>query len=131
MAELGEQASPVQSAVYGGMPIVQEPVMFNDYGPQVAGPCDAGCDISWYVNVDALWMTRDGDDRFSLSRNNFMPDFEHEVGTRFTVGRLLDCVNGWEATYVGPFDWERQSIVTGNANLQSNLSTPIGGGYAP
>ena len=51
-----------------------------------------------------------------------MQEFEYEFGGRYTVGRLLDCVNGWEAVYAGPFDWQRGASVTGAANLQSRLS---------
>lgn len=84
-------------------------------------PCNAGCDVSWYGNYEALWLRRENDDRFSMSRNAFLPDFEYELGGRYTVGRLLDCVNGWEAVYAGPFDWQRSSSIAGAGNLQSQL----------
>jgi hypothetical protein len=89
--------------------------------PYVADPCNAGCDVSWYVNYDALWLRREGDSRFSLSRNTILDDFQYEFGGRYTVGRLLDCVNGWEAVYTGPYEWNRQGIVNGAGNLQSQF----------
>lgn len=88
--------------------------------------CATGCDVSWYANYDALWLRRSNDRYFSLSRNSYMPNFDYEFGGRYTVGQLWDCVNGWEATYVGPFEWERQNAVLGAGNLQSNFA-PSGG----
>lgn len=118
--------SAVTPAGYRSQPIRQRIAAANRelYCPPSADACSIGCDVSWYLNYDALWLRRENDERFSMSRNSFMPDFDYEFGGRYTVGRLLDCVNGWEASYVGPFDWERQSTVTGAGNLQSNLVTP-------
>lgn len=84
-------------------------------------PCYAGCDVSLYVNYEALWLTRTGDDFFSLSRNTFLPDWDYEFGGRYTLGHLFDCVNGVEVSYVGPYDWQRTATVAGNANLDSQL----------
>lgn len=95
-------------------------------GNYVSDACSAGCDLSWYAGYDALFLRRENDERFSLSRNSFLPDFEYEFGGRYTIGRLFDCVNGWEAVYAGPFDWNRQSSVVGAANLQSQFQ-PLGG----
>jgi len=89
--------------------------------------CVTGCDVSWYVNYDALWLRRSNDSYFSLSRNSYLPDFDYEFGGRYTVGQLWDCVNGWEAVYTGPFDWQRQNAVLGAGNLQSRFIP--GSGY--
>lgn len=86
-----------------------------------ANPCNAGCDVSFYVNAESLWLDRTGDDFFSLSRNTFLPEFDYEWGGRYSAGQLLDCVNGWEGVYVGPFDWTRGLAISGAGNLQSNL----------
>ncbi len=100
----------------------------NYFPPNVTAGnvCAPGCDVSWYANYEALWLRREGDEFFSLSRNTFMPDFNYEFGGRYTIGRLLDCVNGWEAVYTGPFDWQRQQAVLGTASLQSRF-VPVGG----
>lgn len=101
----------------------------NFHCPQPQNPCYAGCDVTFYARYESMWLDREGDDFFSLSRNSFLSDFEYEWAGRYTVGHLSDCVNGWEASYVGPFDWQRGNVVTGT-NLQSNLSTPPpAGGY--
>lgn len=102
----------------------------NHRAHRTPDPCNPGCDVSWYVNYDALWLRREGDERFSLSRNSFLPDFDYERGGRYTVGRLLDCVNGWEASYVGPYNWDRSATVTGAGTLQSRLTASNGFGPA-
>ncbi len=84
-------------------------------------PCNPGCDVSWYFGYESLWLKRENDERFSLSNNSFLSDFEFERGGRYTAGYLSDCVNGWEIVYAGPFDWRRTANVAGAANLQSNL----------
>lgn len=91
------------------------------YNPQQANVCNPGCDVSWYFGYEALWFQREGDEFFSLSRNTFLSDSEYEFGGRYTAGRLIDCVNAWEGVYVGPYDWNRGSVLTGAGNLQSNL----------
>ncbi len=88
--------------------------------------CAPGCDVSVYVNYDALWLTRENDRYFSLSRNTYLPDFQFDFAGRYTIGRLFDCVNGWEVSYVGPFDWQRQNAVLGAGTLQSRF-VPSGG----
>lgn len=91
-----------------------------------ASPCNPGCDVSWYGSYEALFLRREGDRRFTTSFGNFMPDFDYQFGSRITVGRLLDCTNGWEVSYAGPFDWQRQSSVAAAGTLQSLLA-PSGG----
>lgn len=89
-------------------------------------PCfTPGCDVSWYVGYEALWLRREGDDNFTMSRFNRMPAFDYElgrVGGRITAGRLLDCHNGFEAVYTGPFKWQRSSDVSSaGGTLKSNF----------
>ena len=116
-------ASRVEPASYGGG-------MYGGYGNLMSGGggyaatnncATPGCDVSWYVNYDALWLRRSNDEFFSLSQNTFMPDFEYEFGGRYTVGGLSDCVNGWEGVYTGPYDWQRQSAVLAAGSLQSRF----------
>ena len=95
-----------------------------------ASPCyTPGCNVSWYVGYEALWLRREGDDNFSLTRFNRMPKFDYDLGEfggRITAGRLLDCTNGIEGVYTGPYKWQRSRNVTGNANINSNF-LPSGG----
>lgn len=116
----GNDQSLIQPASFGGSP----------GGGYLGGnPCNPGCDVNYYMNYEALWLRREDDRRFSLSRNNFMPDWDFEFGGRYTIGTLEDCVNGWEASYVGPYNWTRFGTAAGAGSLQSNLVAS--GGYTP
>ncbi len=89
-------------------------------------PCyTPGCDVSWYVGYEALWLRREGDDNFTMSRFNRMDKFDYELGRyggRITAGRLFDCHNGVEAVYTGPFKWQRSSDVSSSTGvLKSNF----------
>lgn len=101
-------------------------------GGMVSGntPCFApGCDVSWYVNYEALWLRREGDENFSLSQFRRLPEFDYEMGEfggRITAGRLFDCTNGIEGVYTGPYKWRRDSNITGAGNLDSRFA-PSGG----
>ena len=81
----------------------------------------AGCDVSVYASAEALWLRRGNDKYFTLSQNSYLPDFDYDLGGRFTVGRLFNCVDGWEGVFVGPYKWNRQAAVVGAGNLQSRL----------
>ena len=61
-----------------------------------------------------------------MSQNSYLPDYEYELGGRFTVGRLFNCVDGWEGVFVGPYKWDRQATLIGAGNLQSHF-IPEGG----
>ena len=105
-----------------------QPAQYTSGGGYPLGnPCNPGCDVSWYFSYEAVWFRREGDERLTTSFGNFMPDFEFEFGGRYTAGRLLDCTNGWEVVYVGPFDFQRQASVAAAGTLQSTFVP--GGGY--
>jgi hypothetical protein len=111
-----------------GYPIV--PITEYDSPYQSSNPCNSGCDVSWYVSAEALYLQRDKDEFFSLTRNNFMPRFDYELGARFTIGRLLNCADAWEFVYVGPYEWERQLNLVGAGDLQSQFFASDGFGPA-
>ncbi|MEM7476055.1 MAG: hypothetical protein AAF483_13760 [Planctomycetota bacterium] len=96
--------------------------MFN---PPPFNPCKTGCNVSAYGQYESLWLDRRGDRFFSLSRGGFIDSgFDYEWGGRYTLGRLFDCVNGFEFVFVGPYDWTRRGTTTGpNSNLTAS------GGY--
>lgn len=144
----GLQGSPVSNAVANND---QYPMSVNDAGYSVlsdnsqvepaqflgeeffptgnygyGSPCDPGCDVSAYGRVEALYYRRQGDKYFTTTRNTFTPDFDWELGTRVTLGCLLDCTNGYELVYTGPFDWNRQATFRGNGSLQSLLNASNG-----
>lgn len=52
-------------------------------------------------------MERDGDEGFTLSPNFLMSNFDQEWAGRVTIGSVPDCVNGYEISYTGHFEWDR------------------------
>lgn len=111
--------------VYGQGPAIGAPVA-SQVGYEIPCPSGAGCDVSVYASYEALWLKRENDEQFSLSRNDRFDDFDYDFGGRYTIGRIWDCVNGVEAVYAGPYHWRRSTAVTGPGNLISNL-LPSGG----
>jgi len=105
------------------------PASYRPGAPSMLGgnPCSPGCDVNYYVNYEALWLRKEDNSRYSLSRTNLMSDWDYEFGGRYTIGTLEDCVNGWELSYVGPYDWGRFGSATGSGTLQSTLTAS--GGY--
>ncbi|KAA5543234.1 hypothetical protein FYK55_13235 [Roseiconus nitratireducens] len=88
------------------------------YGSACGVPCDPYC----YVTVEGLYMNRGGDDGFSYTRNVVMDDFDFEFAPRITIGRVPDCVNGFEFTWIGQLDWDRSvSVVDPGEGIQSVL----------
>jgi hypothetical protein len=94
-------------------------------GSMMGNSCPTpGCDVAMYINYEALYLRREGDENFSLSRLNRMEPFDYEmgrIGGRITAGRLFDCHNGMEVVYTGPFKWRRTSDVSGAGTLDSVL----------
>lgn len=73
-------------------------------GPKMTNPCQP-CQPYRYGMIEALYMKPD-DVSFSPTPGFGVPDFEYEFGTRFTFGSVGNCVNGYEASFTGPFDWD-------------------------
>jgi hypothetical protein len=107
---------------YAAGPFMQEQPLYQDGGASFVNPCDAGCDIHCYASAEALYFRREHDERFTLSQNMRIEPFDYEWAGRVTVGRMLDCVNGYEFSYAGPFKWSREGTLNGT-NLQSKLAT--------
>lgn len=119
-ATLASMPSVVEGGAYYGGNLVSDGVPTN------CNPCvTPGCDVSWYVGYEALWLRREGDDNFTMSRFNRMRGFDYDLGEyggRVTAGRLFDCHNGVEAVYTGPFKWQRSSDVSSaGGTLRSNF----------
>ena len=77
-----------------------------------------GCNRDFYLSYEALWITREGDENFTMSQNRLLPQFGNDLSGRYTIGQMLDCVDGIEAVFTGPLRWSRQDSVTG-AGLDS------------
>lgn len=74
-------------------------------GPYGANLCEISCHDGYIATAEAMWMMREGDDNFSLSRQYALGGFNHEAGMRFTFGSKWNCSDGWEFGFTGPFDW--------------------------
>jgi len=121
---------PIQNkvpATLASMPSVGGPDGGYYDGGMVSGgaPCyTPGCDVSWYVGYEALWLRREGDENFSLTQFTRMQEFDYELGEfggRITAGRLFDCTNGVEGVYTGPYKWRRGSTRTDPGNVDSRF----------
>lgn len=86
--------------------------------------CGYGCPPSWTATVDALYFIRGSDSQSSLSTAFRMPDFDYDTAGRFTLNHRFDCLIGWEAAYLGPFEWNQTNQAAG-AGLIS-LLPPVG-----
>ncbi len=68
------------------------------------GCCGFVMDARRYVIADALAWTREGG-TFRASNITNLDNFDWSWGGRITVGRRVDCMIGWEATYMMMDPW--------------------------
>ena len=95
------------------------------YTPMLPADAGLGCPSSWYVHADALYMANEANGPLSLANEFALGEFAYELGGRVTVGRRRDCLEGWEASYVGPMRWEVTGELTGFP-LNSSFLVPGG-----
>lgn len=101
----------------------------NGSGPYGGNLCEVNCHDGYVATAEALWIMREGQDNFSLSREFALGGFNHEIGTRFTFGSKWNCTDGWEIGFVSPIDWTSTgSRAVTVANPDSALFTS--GGFA-
>ena len=87
-------------------------------GPYGRNLCEVYCHDGYVATAEALWIMREGEDDFSLSRAYALGGFNHELGTRFTFGSKWNCTDGWEVGFTGPIDW----VTTGSSAV--NVANP-------
>lgn len=87
-------------------------------GPYGGDLCGVYCHDGYVATAEALWIMREGEDQFSLSRAYALGGFNHELGTRFTFGSKWNCTDGWEVGFTGPIDW----VTSGSR--QVNVANP-------
>lgn len=75
----------------------------------------ATCNPFCYGRVEAVYMRRGDLDNFTRSRTAGLmldePDFE--VAPRITIGTAPDCVSGFEASFVGPLNFDTSRTAVG------------------
>ena len=80
------------------------------------------CDSYFYAIAEAIHVDRDNEDTATISSRYGLSGFEREMGTRITVGRVPNCVNGWEGSFTGIINWNsRGSLEAPIFRIQSNL----------
>lgn len=86
-------------------------------------PCGP-CDPYWYASIEGLYVQPQVNNRFTLSSNYTLGDYDFEWGPRVTFGSVPDCVNGVEISYVGRLEWIRGAVVnSAGGTLNSILQT--------
>ena len=82
------------------------------------------CEPFVYGLVEGLYMRREGMDDRSLSAQFRLDEPDFEFGPRITFGSVPDCVNGMEASFTGPLEWQTFNSRTLVDGLNPRLTTP-------
>lgn len=78
-------------------------------GMPCTNECYTGCDPGYFGIAEALFMQRRGDTGFTRTTVGALDEFDYEWGTRLTLGRSFDCVNGYEFVFTGALDWRDEA----------------------
>lgn len=105
----------------------------HDGSCQTCSGCFGGCEPGCYVRGEALFMRRQGDDQQTLTPKFALGEFDHEFGGRVTLGRMMDCVEGYEAVFTGMLEWDLSAQrATDPAIVPNTFITPgagLGAGF--
>jgi len=82
-------------------------------GGNVCGPT---CNPYSYGLVEALYMKNDDLNSEGVPAPFNLSDFDYEFGARVTFGMVPDCRNGYEVSFIGPFEWTSTSQRASGAN---------------
>ncbi len=92
------------------------------FGPGGFGhSCCGDCPPGWHARVDGLLLNREIREYTSSNVLTF-DDLGYEQGARLSLIRRLDCLDAWEITYVGPYQWEEVGQLAG-VGLTSQLTS--------
>lgn len=94
--------------------------------------CGPTCNPYSYGSVDALYMKHNDLSSFGSPAPFNLGDFDFELGARVTLGVVPDCHNGYEVSFLGPFQWGSSSQLTSavddiNAALVAGLPIAVAG----
>jgi hypothetical protein len=84
--------------------------------PPLPANCGLGCPRTWYARAELLYARRVNERGVSLTADDFvgLDEFEFQPGGRITLGRIRDCLDGFEIVYTGGLDWSQTSLITGD-----------------
>ena len=83
------------------------------------------CDSYFYGVAEAIHVDRDNDDTATISSRYGLSGFEMEMGSRITVGRVPNCVRGWEGTFTGIINWNSRGGHQSPTPIQSDVLFPV------
>jgi len=78
--------------------------------------CGPTCSPYRYGTTEALYMKHDDLNSFGSPAPFNLGDFDYELGVRVTLGTVPDCHNGYEVSFLGPFQFESDSQLVSAAN---------------
>lgn len=113
---------------------MHEPVMGGEAAiGGIHSHCFGGCEPSIYATADALLMRRRTNSGFSLTPKFALGNFDYEWGGRFTLGRYIDCSEGYELVYTGVPEWSQANQRFTNPDPAFGLNTSLvaGPGIGP
>lgn len=83
-------------------------------------PCEPFC----YVSLETLFMQRQSGN-FTASPNFLMDEYGFEVIPRLTIGRVPDCINGYELTFTGIGEWTQSGSVNNPSGGIETFLNPV------
>jgi hypothetical protein len=101
---------------------------YGQHPSDYPGPCGVAVGPYWFGSLEALYIQRRGERRFSLIRDRLSDDVTFDWAPRLTIGRSADGVNGWEFVYTGEFEFGRSVTVTGAGDIDTLLFDGDGAG---
>lgn len=99
------------------------------YGAAGGNPCCPENCHDWYISYEAVYLKASERESYTLSPGSFLGQYDFDLGGRYTFGQMLDCVDGVEAVYTGPFEWERARAVQAQTGTTLRSVFFPGGGY--
>lgn len=109
------------------------------HGPSYSMPgdfhsnCFAGCDPGYYFGAETLFMRRQGNRQTTITPKFALDEFDFELGSRFTLGYMTDCIEGYEVTFSGLLEWDmagqRATDPTITPNTLLSAGPDIGPGF--
>ncbi len=93
--------------------------------PAMSADCGMACPRSWYARAELLYIDRKTEEGLTLTDDDFngLDPLTYDTGARVTIGRIRDCLDGWELSYTGGFDWSERSLLAG-PNLNPKFAAP-------
>ena len=97
-----------------GSTIVFEDYSDDGWGPtSLAADCGYNCPPAWRVSLDYFLLNREGNDGLTHSSGSFISEHDYEEGIRLSLTRHFDCLDAFEITFIGPFNWSNSTFVSG------------------